>query len=127
MRDAIGTATCAGHTPVESNLRFVIRISKEYTRYGLPLADLVQEGNLGLVRAVRKFDPDRGVRLLSYAVWWIRSYIQKYIIHNWSLVKIGTTQGQRKAARQVEVAAQSRLRAELRDLGRAVGIEAASL
>jgi RNA polymerase sigma-32 factor len=81
---------------VVSNLRFVVKISHEYRNYGLKLADLVQEGNIGLMHAVKKFDPYKGYRLISYAVWWIRAYIQNYIIKSWSLVKIGTTQAQRK-------------------------------
>jgi RNA polymerase sigma-32 factor len=81
---------------VVSNLRFVVKIAHEYRSYGLKLADLVQEGNIGLMHAVKKFDPYKGYRLISYAVWWIRAYIQNYIIKSWSLVKIGTTQAQRK-------------------------------
>jgi RNA polymerase sigma-32 factor len=81
---------------VVSNLRFVVKIAHEYRNYGIKLADLVQEGNIGLMHAVKKFDPYKGYRLISYAVWWIRAYIQNYIIKSWSLVKIGTTQAQRK-------------------------------
>lgn len=81
---------------VTANLRFVVKIAYEYARYGVKLADLVQEGNLGLMKAVQKFDPDRGYRFISYAVWWIRAFIQAYILKSWSLVKIGTTQAQRK-------------------------------
>jgi RNA polymerase sigma-32 factor len=81
---------------VVSNLRFVVKIAHEYRNYGLKLADLVQEGNIGLMHAVKKFDPYKGYRLISYAVWWIRAYIQNYVIKSWSLVKIGTTQAQRK-------------------------------
>lgn len=86
----------AGHTLVTANLRFVVKVAHGYRSYGLRLADLIQEGNLGLMRAVQKFEPDRGIRLISYAVWWIRAYIQNYILRSWSLVKIGTTQAQRK-------------------------------
>ena len=81
---------------IVSNLRFVVKIAHEYRNYGLKLADLIQEGNIGLMHAVKKFDPYKGYRLISYAVWWIRAYIQNYIIKSWSLVKIGTTQAQRK-------------------------------
>jgi RNA polymerase sigma-32 factor len=81
---------------VVSNLRFVVKIAHEYRNYGMKLADLVQEGNIGLMHAVKKFDPYKGYRLISYAVWWIRAYIQNYLIKTWSLVKIGTTQAQRK-------------------------------
>lgn len=81
---------------VVSNLRFVTKIASEYVSYGFPLLDLIQEGTIGLMRAVKKFNPDRGYRLISYAVWWIRARIQDFIMKSWSLVKIGTTQAQRK-------------------------------
>lgn len=81
---------------VVSNLRFVVKIAYEYKNYNVKLADLIQEGNIGLMHAVKKFDPYKGYRLISYAVWWIRAYIQNYIIRTWSVVKIGTTQAQRK-------------------------------
>ncbi len=81
---------------ITSNLRFVIKIANEYRNYGINLMELIQEGNLGLMQAVKKFDPTRGYRLITYAVWWIRAYIQSYIIKTWSLVKIGTTQAQKK-------------------------------
>ncbi len=86
----------AAHTLVTSNLRFVVKVSFEYRSYGIRMADLIQEGNIGLMKAVQKFDPDRKIRLISYGVWWIRAYIQNYILRNWSLVKLGTTQAQRK-------------------------------
>lgn len=79
-----------------ANLRFVVKVALEYRGYGLRLLDLVQEGNIGLMQAVRKFDPERGLRLITYAVWWIRAYIHNYIMKSWSLVKIGTTQAQKK-------------------------------
>ena len=81
---------------IVSNLRFVVKIAHEYRSYGFGLSDLIQEGNVGLIHAVKKFDPYKGYRLISYAVWWIRAYIQNYLIKSWSLVKIGTTQAQRK-------------------------------
>ena len=84
------------HRLVVSNLRFVVRIANEYRGYGLKLIDLVQEGNLGLMIAVQKFDHQRGYRLISYAVWWIRAYIQAYVMRSVSMVKLGTTQAQRK-------------------------------
>ena len=84
------------HRLVVSNLRFVVRIANEYRGYGLKLIDLVQEGNLGLMIAVQKFDHQRGYRLISYAVWWIRAYIQAYVMRSISMVKLGTTQAQRK-------------------------------
>lgn len=80
---------------ITANLRFVVSIAREYSGYRFPLDELIQQGNLGLVTAVRKFEPERGHRLISYAVWWIRASIQQYIIHTWSLVKVGTTQAQR--------------------------------
>ena len=86
----------AGHRLVTANLRFVVKVSYEYRSYGFRMADLIQEGNIGLMKAVQKFDPDKGIRLISYAVWWIRAYIQNYILKSWSLVKLGTTQAQRK-------------------------------
>ena len=81
---------------ITSNLRFVVKIAHEYRHYGLSMIDLIQEGNIGLMKAVSKFNPHRGFRLISYAVWWIRAYIQAFVIRSWSLVKIGTTQAQRK-------------------------------
>ncbi|OPL15203.1 MAG: RNA polymerase subunit sigma-70 [delta proteobacterium MLS_D] len=81
---------------VTSNLRFVVKIAHEYKTYRVRLLDLIQEGNIGLMHAVKKFDPYKGYRLISYAVWWIRAYMQNYIIRSWSLVKLGTTQAQRK-------------------------------
>ena len=86
----------AAETLVVSNLRFVVKIAHEYRSYRVKLADLIQEGNIGLMHAVKKFDPYKGYRLISYAVWWIRAYIQNYVIKSWSIVKIGTTQAQRK-------------------------------
>lgn len=80
---------------VNANLRFVAKVAFEYENYGFPILDLIQEGNVGLVRAVDNFDPARGYRLISYAVWWIRACIHDYILKNWSLVKLGTTQKQR--------------------------------
>lgn len=81
---------------VTSNLRFVVKIAAEYSRFGAKLIDLVQEGNVGLMHAVKEFNPYKGVRLITYAVWWIRGYIQEYLMRQYSLVRIGTTQNQRK-------------------------------
>ncbi len=81
---------------VTANLRFVVKIAHEYKNYGAKLIDLIQEGNIGLMHAVKKFDPYKGYRLISYAVWWIRAYMQNFVIKSWSIVKIGTTQAQRK-------------------------------
>jgi len=86
----------AAHRLITSNLRFVVKIALEYKTYGLKLLDLIQEGNIGLMMAVKKFDPRKGYRFISYAVWWIRAYIQNFIMKSWSLVKIGTTQAQKK-------------------------------
>jgi RNA polymerase sigma-32 factor len=84
------------HKLITSNLRFVVKIAAEYRAYNIKMLDLIQEGNIGLMMAVRKFNPYKGFRLISYAVWWIRAYIQNYIISAWSLLKIGTTQAQKK-------------------------------
>lgn len=92
----------AAHKLTTSNLRFVVKISYEYRRYGIKLTDLIQEGNIGLIMAVKKFDPERGVRLISYAVWWIRAQIQNFILQSWRLVKIGTTQAQRRLFYKLE-------------------------
>ncbi|HVK61681.1 MAG TPA: RNA polymerase factor sigma-32, partial [Bdellovibrionales bacterium] len=81
---------------VTSNLRFVVKVAAEYSRFGAKLIDLVQEGNVGLMHAVREFNPYKGVRLITYAVWWIRGYIQEYLMRQYSMVRIGTTQNQRK-------------------------------
>lgn len=81
---------------IMSQLRFVVHIARGYTGYGLPLADLIQEGNLGLMKAVKRFDPDKGVRLISFAVHWIRAEIHEYVIRNWRIVKVATTKAQRK-------------------------------
>jgi len=81
---------------ITSNLRFVVKVVFEYKSYGVKLLDLIQEGNIGLMMAVKKFDPYKGYRFISYAIWWIRAYIQNFIIKTWSLVKIGTTQAQKK-------------------------------
>src|ERR1700761_6477505 len=86
----------AAHTLVTSHLRLVAKIAMGYRGYGLPLADLIAEGNVGMMQAVKRFDPDRGFRLATYAMWWIRAAIQEYVLHSWSLVKIGTTAAQKK-------------------------------
>ncbi|HYH22657.1 MAG TPA: RNA polymerase sigma factor RpoH [Azospirillum sp.] len=81
---------------VGSHLRLVVKMARGYQGYGLPLADLVAEGNVGLMQAAQKFDPGKGFRFATYATWWIRAAIQEYVLHNWSLVKIGTTAAQKK-------------------------------
>lgn len=86
----------AAHQLVVSNLRFVVKIAHSYRGYGLKLLDIIQEGNIGLMHAVKKFDPERGYRLISYAVWWIRAQIQSYVMRSWSLVKLGSGRVRRK-------------------------------
>jgi RNA polymerase sigma-32 factor len=86
----------AAHTLVLSHLRFVVHIARGYLGYGLPVGDLIQEGNVGLMKAVKRFDPDMGVRLVSFAVHWIRAEIHEFVIRNWRLVRVATTKAQRK-------------------------------
>ena len=86
----------AAHKLVTSHLRLVAKIAMGYRGYGLPVADLISEGNLGMMHAVKKFDPDKGFRLATYAMWWIKASIQEYVLRSWSLVKIGTTASQKK-------------------------------
>ena len=86
----------AAHKLVTSHLRLVAKIAMGYRGYGLPVTDLISEGNVGIMQAVKKFDPERGFRLATYAMWWIRAQIQEYVLHSWSLVKIGTTAAQKK-------------------------------
>ncbi len=118
----------AAETLIVSNLRFVVKIAHEYRNYGFKLADLIQEGNIGLIHAVKKFDPYKGYRLISYAVWWIRAYIQNYLIKSWSIVKIGTTQAQRKlffklgqAKKQLETL--SRKNPEFAEIAESLGVK----
>jgi len=86
----------AAHKLVTSHLRLVAKIAMGYRGYGLPISELVSEGNVGMMQAVKRFDPERGFRLATYAMWWIRAAIQEYILHSWSLVKMGTTASQKK-------------------------------
>lgn len=86
----------AAHRMVTSHLRLVAKIAMGYRGYGLPMSEVISEGNVGLMQAVKRFDPDKGFRLATYAMWWIRAAIQEYILHSWSLVKIGTTASQKK-------------------------------
>ena len=86
----------AAHRLVTSHLRLVAKIAMGYRGYGLPVAELISEGNVGMMQAVKRFDPDRGFRLATYAMWWIRASIQEYILRSWSLVKMGTTAAQKK-------------------------------
>ena len=91
----------AAHRLVTSHLGLVVKIAKGYVGYGLPAADLISEGNVGLMLAVRRFDPARGVRLSTYSMWWIRAAIQDYILHSWSLVKIGSTPPRKNACSSI--------------------------
>ena len=86
----------AAHKLVTSHLRLVAKIAMGYRGYGLPVTDLISEGNVGIMQAVKRFDPEKGFRLATYAMWWIRAQIQEYVLHSWSLVKIGTTAAQKK-------------------------------
>ena len=88
--------TASAHKLVTSHLRLVAKIAMGYRGYGLPISELISEGNVGMMQAVKRFDPDRGFRLATYAMWWIRAAIQEYILHSWSLVKMGTTAAQKK-------------------------------
>ncbi len=87
---------------VQSNLRFVVKVAAEYSKFGTKMIDLIQEGNVGLMHAVRDFNPYKGARLITYAVWWIRGYIQEYLMRQYSMVRIGTTQNQRKLFYQLQ-------------------------
>ncbi len=86
----------SAHRLVTSHLRLVAKIAMGYRGYGLPVSELISEGNVGMMQAVKRFDPERGFRLATYAMWWIRAAIQEYILHSWSLVKMGTTAAQKK-------------------------------
>ena len=86
----------AAHKLVTSHLRLVAKIAMGYRGYGLPVNELISEGNIGLMQAVKKFDPDKGFRLATYAMWWIKASIQEYVLRSWSLVKMGTTSAQKK-------------------------------
>src|SRR3978361_1248466 len=88
--------TEAAHQLVTSHLRLVAKIAMGYRGYGLPVSDLISEGNVGLMQGVKKFEPDRGFRLATYAMWWIKASIQEFILRTWSLVKMGTTAHQKK-------------------------------
>ena len=86
----------AAHKLINSHLRLVVKIAMKFRGYGLPLNDLISEGNVGMIQSLKRFDPKKGFRLSTYAMWWIRASIQEYILHSWSLVKIGTTAAQKK-------------------------------
>jgi RNA polymerase sigma-32 factor len=111
---------------VLSHLRLVVAVSRKYVGYGLPQADLIQEGNIGLMKAVRRFDPERGVRLVSFALHWIRAEIHEFILRNWRLVKIATTKAQRKLffnLRSMKPGTQSLTPAEVRSIARELGVK----
>lgn len=114
----------AARALVMSQLRFVVHIARTYKGYGLPLPDLVQEGNIGLMKAVKRFDPDKQVRLISFAVHWIRAEIHEYVIRNWRIVKVATTKSQRKlffklrsAKKQLNWLSQEEVHGVAKDLG----------
>ncbi len=109
----------AAHQLVNSHLRLVVKIAMGYRGYGLPVDELISQGNVGLMQAIERFDPHRGFRLATYAMWWIRAAMQEYIVHSWSLVKMGTTSEQKKlffnlrrVKQQIEVLEEGELRPE---------------
>jgi len=102
---------------VTSNLRFVVKIAMEYSKFGAKLIDLIQEGNVGLMQAVKDFNPHKGVRLITYAVWWIRGHIQEFLMRHYSMVRIGTTHNQRKLFYELQ-----RSRAQLEQMGMEAGL-----
>ena len=109
-----------------SHLRLVVAVSRNYLGYGLPQADLIQEGNIGLMKAVRRFDPERGVRLVSFALHWIRAEMHEYILRNWRLVKIATTKAQRKLffnLRSMKAGAATLTRKEAKGIAQALGVK----
>jgi len=108
----------AAEALVTANLRFVVKVAAEYTKFGAKLIDLVQEGNVGLMHAVKEFNPYKGVRLITYAVWWIRGYIQEYLMRQYSMVRIGTTANQRKLFYQLQ-----KQQKELEDIGFREGVK----
>ena len=115
---------------VMSHLRLVVAVSRNYLGYGLPQADLIQEGNVGLMKAVRRFDPERGVRLVSFALHWIKAEIHEYILRNWRLVKVATTKAQRKLffnLRSMKTRAGSLTHAEAGDIATTLGVKPAEV
>jgi len=116
----------AARQMVLSHLRLVVAVSRKYMGYGLPQADLIQEGNIGLMKAVRRFDPERGVRLVSFALHWIRAEIHEYILRNWRLVKIATTKAQRKLffnLRSMKPGANGLTPAEVKMIAKTLGVK----
>jgi len=111
---------------VMSHLRLVVAVSRNYLGYGLPQADLIQEGNVGLMKAVRRFDPERGVRLVSFALHWIKAEIHEYILRNWRLVKVATTKAQRKLffnLRSMKTRSAALTQGEAKDIARELGVK----
>src|ERR1700751_3609554 len=111
---------------VLSHLRLVVAVSRKYLGYGLPQADLIQEGNIGLMKAVRRFDPERGVRLVSFALHWIRAEIHEYVLRNWRLVKVATTKAQRKLffnLRSMKKGTSALTRSDAHDIARTLGVK----
>ncbi|MDQ3261886.1 MAG: RNA polymerase sigma factor RpoH [Pseudomonadota bacterium] len=111
---------------VTSHLRFVVSIARRYLGYGLPHADLIQEGNIGLMKAVKRFDPERGVRLVSFAVHWIKAEIHEYILRNWRMVKIATTKPQRKLffnLRSLKTSLGTMSQKEIKDMAKELGVK----
>src|SRR5215467_9677430 len=111
---------------VLSHLRLVVAVSRNYLGYGLPQADLIQEGNVGLMKAVRRFDPERGVRLVSFALHWIKAEIHEYILRNWRLVKVATTKAQRKLffnLRSMKRSSSALTHAEAQDIAEKLGVK----
>jgi len=92
----------SAHKLVTSHLRLVAKIAMGYRGYGLPVNELISEGNIGLMQAVKKFDPEKGFRLATYAMWWIKASIQEYVLRSWSLVKMGTTTAQKKLFKKTQ-------------------------
>jgi RNA polymerase sigma-32 factor len=116
----------AARALVMSHLRLVIAIARGYLGYGLPHADLIQEGNIGLMKAVKRFDPDRGVRLVSFAIHWIKAEIHEYILRNWRLVKVATTKAQRKLffnLRSLKHSSNTLNPAEVREVAKTLGVK----
>src|SRR5450631_1023337 len=116
----------AARQMVLSHLRLVVAISRNYLGYGLPQADLIQEGNIGLMKAVRRFDPERGVRLVSFALHWIKAEIHEHVLRNWRLVKIATTKAQRKLffnLRSMKTGSHSLTRAEAHGIAKALSVK----
>ncbi|MFI4953442.1 MAG: RNA polymerase sigma factor RpoH [Burkholderiales bacterium] len=116
----------AARSMVLSHLRLVVAVSRKYVGYGLPQADLIQEGNIGLMKAVRRFDPERGVRLVSFALHWIRAEIHEYVLRNWRLVKIATTKAQRKLffnLRSMKPKLGALTRSEANGIAKALGVK----